>query len=77
MNLNELVYEAWECPQTIDIEEEVVGLIEVSEEFSEGVISKIINRVYNVSDRYRCDSRDWIEKVDAIINSFDEEQNEG
>ena len=73
MTLNELVYEAWQCPQTLDIEDEVVGLIEVTDEFSEGAIIKIINQVYNVGDRHRFDSREWIEKVDAIINSFDQD----
>ena len=72
MTLNELVYEAWYNPQAIDIEEEVVGLIETTDEFSEGVITKIINRVYNVGDRCHCDSVEWMESVNVIINSFDE-----
>ena len=70
MILEELIFKAWENPQATDIEEDVVGIVETTEEFSKDVVDKIINRIYNVSDVYRPDSIDWVERVVAIVKKF-------
>lgn len=73
MNLEDAVYDIWASPQTEKIEEAVCGAVEVTEQFSEGAIDKIINRIYNVTSIYAEDTIEWIESVQKVILSFVDE----
>lgn len=70
MNLEELIYKAWENPTATDIEEDVIGVIETTDGFDKPTVDKIVNRIYNVSDVYLPDSVDWMERVCEIARQF-------
>ena len=61
--IEDLIYKAWNNPDSENIQEDVEKIIDLAEEFTKTQADQIYNRIGNASDRFMPNTIEWFDRV--------------
>ena len=68
--IEDLIYKAWDNPNSKDIVQDVESVIDAYSDLDKKDKDKIVNEIYNISDRFLPNSIEWMDRVVGYVNKF-------